>query len=173
MLVFGWLPPLGMLLYAAGSGLHWHWVVTDLGVCLFAIGLAVMFIAVQVSGLACRRSFTSPCSLNAPGLTQSYIVDTYSTLAVSALSASIIVRSLMGFAIPSEHTFAQHLFFELCCLQASTTVFAEKDYDALGLEKGGMVLAAAVAGAAVPLPFILFFGGHKLRGMSKHAWHKC
>lgn len=73
---------------------------------------------------------------------QGYIVDSYSRFAASAVGATTVLRSLAGFGFP---------------------LFAPSMYEALGLGKGGTVLAAAAVVIGWPGPILLWKYGEKLR----------
>ncbi|PWN42632.1 MFS general substrate transporter [Ceraceosorus guamensis] len=74
---FGCFPTCGVLLYGWSACNGLHWLLADVGVTVFACGLAASVVIVQ-----------------------SYLAECYSSLAASALSASVLTRSLLGFAAP-------------------------------------------------------------------------
>lgn len=80
--------------------------------------------------------------------TQTYIVDTYSTYAASAVASVTVLRSLAGFGFP---------------------LFARSMYNALGLGWGNSVLGFVAIAIGVPAPFILWRYGESLRAKSKFA----
>lgn len=69
--------PIGLLLYGWGAQKRLHWIVPDIG--LFCIGLSMILIF-QAS--------------------TSYMIDTFTLHAASALAATICLRSICGFAFP-------------------------------------------------------------------------
>ncbi|EXJ95205.1 mitogen-activated protein kinase kinase kinase [Capronia coronata CBS 617.96] len=79
---------------------------------------------------------------------QTYTVDCYTSFAASAMAAVAILRSLAGFGFP---------------------LFAPYMYKALGYGWGTSVLAFVSIGIGFPAPFIFWFYGERLRGMSKYA----
>lgn len=80
--------------------------------------------------------------------TQTYLVDTYSTFAASAVAAVTVLRSLAGFGFP---------------------LFARQMYNTLGLGWGNSVLGFVAIAIGIPAPFMLWFFGERLRERSKFA----
>lgn len=76
---------------------------------------------------------------------QTYLVDAYKRYAASAIAANILFRSLLGCAIP---------------------LFGAEMYDVLGLGWGNSLLGF-LAVASIPMPFIFFKYGERLRERSK------
>lgn len=68
-----WLPPLGLLLYGLVTYYGVHWIFADAGIVLFCLGISMAIVAIQ-----------------------SYIVDCYALLAGSALTSTIVFRSIVG-----------------------------------------------------------------------------
>ncbi|KAK7422982.1 hypothetical protein QQX98_001272 [Neonectria punicea] len=79
---------------------------------------------------------------------QGYVIDSYSRYAASGLAAAVVLRSLAGFAFP---------------------LFAPYLYDRLDSGWGTSVLALISIAIGIPAPFMFYFFGAKLRGMSKYA----
>ncbi|KAJ6444256.1 multidrug resistance protein [Purpureocillium lavendulum] len=77
---------------------------------------------------------------------QGYMVDSYARYAASAVGAMTVLRSLAGFGFP---------------------LFAPYMYAALGLGKGGTVLAACAVAIGWPSPILLWVYGERLRAKSK------
>ncbi|KDQ54290.1 hypothetical protein JAAARDRAFT_182267 [Jaapia argillacea MUCL 33604] len=77
----------------------------------------------------------------------SYLVETYLMHAASALAANSVLRSLFGFAFP---------------------LFSPNMYANLGTQWASC-LVAFLALACVPLPFLFFHYGARIRKLSKHA----
>lgn len=75
---------------------------------------------------------------------QNYTIDAYTLYAASGLAANTIVRSMMASTIP---------------------LAAPALYDALGLGWGNSLLAFLAVGM-VPLPWVFYFKGEKLRGLN-------
>jgi hypothetical protein len=74
---FSLLIPTGLFIYGWSAKNQVHWIVPNLGTCIFAIGLIVCF--------NCARA---------------YVVDTYTTYAASATGAAAFVRTIAGFSFP-------------------------------------------------------------------------
>ncbi|KPM46426.1 putative transporter [Neonectria ditissima] len=79
---------------------------------------------------------------------QGYVIDSYSRYAASGLAAAVVLRSLAGFAFP---------------------LFAPYLYERLDYGWGTSVLALVSIAIGIPAPFMFYFFGAKLRGMSKYA----
>lgn len=77
----------------------------------------------------------------------SYLIDCYARYAASALAANTLLRSLFGFAFP---LFANYMYADLGNQIASTIV-------------------AVLSVLCVPLPFIYYKYGHRIRRRSKRA----
>ena len=76
-----------------------------------------------------------------------YIVDSYPKYAGSAMAAKTLLRSLAGASVP---------------------LWVDQMISALGLRYTGLVLAL-VAVAIVPIPFIFYLRGEKIRAKSKRS----
>ncbi|OMP88507.1 putative transporter [Diplodia seriata] len=77
MLPGGLLVPLGLCVYGWSAQYHLHWLVPNVGACVFACGLIVAF----------------QCA-------QAYVVDAYTRYAASATGAAAFLRTLAGFGFP-------------------------------------------------------------------------
>lgn len=73
-----------------------------------------------------------------------YLVDTFDIYSASALAANMVLRSLGGAFLP---------------------LAGEDMYDALGLGWGNSLLAF-ISLALVPVPFVIFKYGHRIRAMA-------
>ena len=71
------LLPIGLIWYGWSAERHLHWIMPDIGIVIFGIGVKY--------GLQC---------------TQLYALDVYPTWAASASAGSLFLRSLTGFAFP-------------------------------------------------------------------------
>lgn len=71
------LIPAGLFIYGWSAERQVHWIVPNLGTCIFAIGLIVCF-----------------------NCAQAYVVDTYTTYAASAAGAAAFLRAMAGFSFP-------------------------------------------------------------------------
>jgi hypothetical protein len=119
------LVPSGLFIYGWCADTHQHWILPNIGAALFAAGTIASFQCVQT-----------------------YIVDSYSTYAASAVAATTVLRSLAGFGFP---------------------LFARAMYNALGLGWGNSLLAFVGIVLGVPAPFVLWKYGEGLRGRSRFA----
>ena len=75
---------------------------------------------------------------------QAYIIDAYTIFAASGLAANTVVRSVMAAVVP---------------------LGAPKMFDTLGLGWGNSLLAF-LALAMVPLPWVFFIYGERIRGLN-------
>jgi hypothetical protein len=119
------LVPVGLLVYGWTAEYQTHWIGPNMGVCLFAAGTIVGFQCVQT-----------------------YLVDTYTRYAASAVGAGTVLRSLAGFGFP---------------------LFASSLYDRLGLGWGNTLLASLAIVIGCPWPALLWLYGEKLRKRSPFA----
>ncbi|KAE8209979.1 hypothetical protein CF327_g6094 [Tilletia walkeri] len=71
------LVPAGLLLYGWTIEYAVHWIVPDIGLFLFGMGMMSSFLS-----------------------TQNFLVDTYQLYAASAVGAAVFLRSIAGFALP-------------------------------------------------------------------------
>ncbi|CAD6564492.1 MAG: hypothetical protein ASARMPRED_004439 [Alectoria sarmentosa] len=119
------LVPLGLFIYGWSSQYHTHWIGPNIGAALFAAGVIIGFQCIQT-----------------------YLVDSYTRFAASAIAAATVLRSLAGFGFP---------------------LFAPSMYDALHYGWGNSLLGFIAIGLGVPAPFLLWFFGKKLRERSPFA----
>ncbi|KAF2475445.1 MFS general substrate transporter [Lindgomyces ingoldianus] len=77
----------------------------------------------------------------------SYLVDTYLMLAASALAANMFMRSILAAAFP---------------------LFAKALFDKLGLD-WGMSLLGFIAVAMIPIPFLFYIFGKRIRAVGKRS----
>ena len=125
MLPASLLVPTGLFIYGWSAQYHVHWIVPNIGTTLLAAGTIVAFQMIQ-----------------------SYIVDSYTLYAASAISATAVLRSLAGFGFP---------------------LFAPYMYDALDYGWGNSLLALVGIGIGVPAPILLWKYGAMLRAKSTYA----
>lgn len=71
------LVPTGLFLYGWSAQAEMHWIVPNIGACIFCAGTIVGFQCIQT-----------------------YLVDAYTRYAASAIAAATVLRSLAGFAFP-------------------------------------------------------------------------
>jgi len=117
--------PIGLLIYGWSAQAHTHWIVPNIGTAIFAAGNQLVF---------------QNC--------QTYIVDSYTRFAASAIAATTVFRSLGGFAFP---------------------LFASAMYNGLGYGIGNTVLACCGIIVGLPVPCLLWWYGETLRKKSKFA----
>ncbi|KAH6659633.1 major facilitator superfamily domain-containing protein [Truncatella angustata] len=119
------LVPSGLLIYGWTAEYKTHWIGPNIGACIFAAGTIIGFQCVQT-----------------------FLVDTYTRYAASAVGAATVLRSLAGFGFP---------------------LFASSLYDRLGLGWGNTLLAFLAIVIGWPSPIMLWFFGEKLRKRSPFA----
>ncbi|ETS83235.1 hypothetical protein PFICI_05111 [Pestalotiopsis fici W106-1] len=119
------LVPVGLFIYGWTAEYKTHWIGPNIGAALFAAGTIIGFQCVQT-----------------------YLVDTYTRYAASAVGAATVLRSLAGFGFP---------------------LFASSLYDRLGLGWGNSLLAFLAIAIGWPSPILLWFYGEKLRKRSPFA----
>jgi multidrug resistance protein len=119
------LVPVGLFIYGWSAHARTHWIVPNIGAAIFAAGTIVGFQCVQT-----------------------YIVDSYTRYAASAIAAATVLRSLAGFGFP---------------------LFAPYIYRALGDGWGNTLLAFIAILLGIPAPLLLWKYGEKLRKRSTFA----
>jgi multidrug resistance protein len=119
------LVPIGLLWYGWSAQAHTHWIMPNIGAAIFASGV--------ITGFQCI---------------QTYIVDSYTRYAASAIGAATVLRSLAGFGFP---------------------LFAPYMYNALHYGWGNTLLAFIAIGLGWPAPILLWKFGEKLRKKSTFA----
>lgn len=117
--------PIGLVIYGWSAQYKTHWIVPNIGTAIFAAGNQLVF---------------QNC--------QTYLVDSYTRYAASAIAATAVFRSLGGFAFP---------------------LFAPYMYHALGYGWGNSTLAFVGVAVGFPAPFILWWYGERLRKKSTFA----
>jgi multidrug resistance protein len=119
------LVPVGLFIYGWSAQEHTHWIVPNIGAAIFASGVIVGFQCIQT-----------------------YIVDSYTRFAASAVGAATVLRSLAGFGFP---------------------LFAPYMYAKLHYGWGNSLLAFIAIGLGWPAPILLWKYGEKLRKRSTFA----
>lgn len=117
--------PAGLFIYGWTAQTRQHWIAPNIGACLFTLANMTTF---QVM--------------------QTYIVDTYTLYAASALAAVSVLRCITAFAFP---------------------LFAPYMYKALDYGWGNSVLAFVSIALGVPAPLFLWMFGERLRKASPYA----
>ncbi|OAX40411.1 MFS general substrate transporter [Rhizopogon vinicolor AM-OR11-026] len=119
------LLPIGCLITGWSSQAHTHWIVSDIGIVLVGAGIILNFQCIQT-----------------------YLIDTFTLHAASALAAATCLRSIAGFVFP---------------------LFAPAMYNALGFGKGDTLLAVIAIIIGCPAPFIFWHYGEEIRNRSRYA----
>ncbi|PVI06483.1 MFS general substrate transporter [Periconia macrospinosa] len=119
------LTPIGLFWYGWSAQAITHWILPDIG--------AVILCAGTIIGFQCI---------------QTYIVDSYTRYAASAIAAATVLRSLAGFAFP---------------------LFAPAMYETLDYGWGNSLVGFISLALGIPAPFLLWKYGATLRTRSKFA----
>ncbi|KAE9371183.1 MFS multidrug transporter-like protein [Stipitochalara longipes BDJ] len=119
------LVPIGLFIYGWTSQYHTHWIFPNIGAAIFAAGVIIGFQCIQT-----------------------YIVDSYTRYAASAVGAATVLRSLAGFGFP---------------------LFAPYMYAKLHYGWGNSLLAFVAIGLGWPAPILLWKFGERLRKKSTFA----
>ncbi|KAH9476320.1 Efflux pump vrtL [Psilocybe cubensis] len=117
--------PFGLLLSGWAAEKQLHWVAVDIGTACVGGGMILVFQGIQT-----------------------YVVDTFTLHAASALAAVSMLRSLAGFGFP---------------------LFAPAMYAKLGYGKGNTILAALAIVLGCPAPLLLWKYGKRIRMSSRYA----
>jgi multidrug resistance protein len=119
------LVPVGLFWYGWTAEKQTYWILPDIGAALFAAGVIIGFQCIQT-----------------------YIVDSYTRYAASAIGAATVLRSLAGFGFP---------------------LFAPYMYARLGYGWGNSLLGFLAVALGWPAPVLLWLYGEKLRKRSTFA----
>ena len=119
------LVPCGLFVYGWSAQYQTHWIVPNVGAVIFATGVCVGFQCINI-----------------------YLVDSYTTYAASAISATTVLRSFAGFGFP---------------------LFAPYMYHTLDYAWGNSLLGFIAIGIGLPAPVLLWFYGEKIRERSPFA----
>ncbi|KAL4817763.1 major facilitator superfamily domain-containing protein [Aspergillus spinulosporus] len=119
------LTPAGLFIYGWTGQYRTHWIAPNIGAAMFGMGTIVTF----------------QCA-------QTYIIDSYTRFAASALAASAFLRSICGFAFP---------------------LFAPYMYNALHYGWGNSLLGFISLGLGILAPIFLWKFGALLRKKSTYA----
>ncbi|EIW85582.1 MFS polyamine transporter [Coniophora puteana RWD-64-598 SS2] len=117
--------PIGLLITGWTTQAQVHWIAPDIGIAIVGAGVILNFQCIQT-----------------------YVVDTFTLHAASALAMVNCLRSIAGFGFP---------------------LFAPTMYQALGYGKGDTILAAAAVVIGGPAPLIFWFYGEKIRLASRYG----
>lgn len=119
------LVPIGLFIYGWSAQYHTHWIVPNIGAALFSSGVVISFQCIQT-----------------------YLVDSYTRFAASAIAAATVLRSSAGFGFP---------------------LFAPYMYKALDYGWGNSLLGFIGMGIGLPAPLLLWLFGEILRKRSPFA----
>ena len=125
MLPGSFITPIGLFIYGWTAEYRTHWIAPNIGALLVAMGSIICFQCIQT-----------------------YLVDSYTRYAASAVGAAAVLRSLFGFGFP---------------------LFAPYMYARLGYGWGNSLLGFLGIGLGVPAPIVLWYFGEKMRARSKFA----
>ncbi|KAK1009176.1 hypothetical protein LTR54_005977 [Friedmanniomyces endolithicus] len=142
MMVCAVLLPTGFFWYGWSAEARLHWIMPDIGA-----GIIAAATIVRLSHRDDRVTVltTSQCGYYA---IQTYIIDSYTKYAASAVAAISCLRSLAGFGFP---------------------LFAPAMYNALGYGWGNSLLAFVAIAIGVPAPIMFWKYGAALRAKSQYA----
>ncbi|KNG80928.1 MFS multidrug transporter [Aspergillus nomiae NRRL 13137] len=116
---------IGLFWYGWSVQSHMHWMMPNIGVAIFSAGT-----------MGCLQGM------------QTYVVDSYTAYAASAMAACALLRSLAGFGFP---------------------LFAPYMYRDLGYGWGTSVLAFISIAIGLPAPWLFWLFGARLRAKSRYA----
>ncbi|CAG8961645.1 hypothetical protein HYFRA_00006182 [Hymenoscyphus fraxineus] len=119
------LVPIGLFWYGWSAQAHLHWIMPNIGAVIFSAGTIIGFQCIQT-----------------------YVVDSYTRFAASALAAVAMIRCIAAFGFP---------------------LFASYMYSALNYGWGNSLLAFIAIGLGWPAPILLWRFGETLRKKSKFA----
>ncbi|TFK37877.1 MFS polyamine transporter [Crucibulum laeve] len=122
------LLPIGLFLSGWSAQGHLHWAATDVGSALISGGMILTFQSIQT-----------------------YVIDSFTLHAASALAATSCLRSFAGFGFP---------------------LFAPAMYNALGYGKGDTILAVFAIVLGCPAPWVFWKYGKRIRMSSRYAHKK-
>ncbi|GFF71893.1 uncharacterized transporter C1529.01 [Aspergillus lentulus] len=117
--------PAGLFWYGWSARQSIHWIMPNIGAAIYAGSTVVQLVCVQ-----------------------GYLIDTYQLFAASAMAAVMVLRSLLGFALP---------------------LMAPSLYTTLGFAWGNSLLAFIAIFIGIPSPLFLWFYGERLREKSTYA----
>ncbi|KAF9479216.1 MFS polyamine transporter [Pholiota conissans] len=117
--------PVALFIFAFTGAYSWvHWIGPCISGTLFGIAMIMIYISAN-----------------------SYIIDSYSNFAASAMAAKTLLRSEIGAMVP---------------------LFVTQMFHNMGFQWAGLLLAL-ISCAIAPIPFFFFFHGEKIRTRSKRA----
>ncbi|TFK26555.1 multidrug resistance protein 4 [Coprinopsis marcescibilis] len=118
-LFFGsWFVPIGIFWYGWSAHAKLHWIMPIIGSGIFAFGMMTTFLPIQL-----------------------YLVDSFA-FAASAVAASSLFRSILGFAFP---------------------LFGKQMFDTMGIGPGNSLLGGIAIVLGIPFPVYLYYKGAEMR----------
>lgn len=100
MMVTAFFVPTGLLIYGWTAQYKVFWLVPDIGVVIFGIGMFFPLTVKTYPQCVCHLKGVYLGGIGAMLSIQTYIVDNYQLQAASALAGSSAFRSLAGFGFP-------------------------------------------------------------------------
>ena len=119
------LLPVGFFWYGWSAEARLLWIMPDIGASILAASMIIGYQAIQT-----------------------YVIDSYTKYAASAVASITFLRSIAGFAFP---------------------LFAPQLYGHLGYGWGNSLLAFIAIGIGVPAPYLFWTYGARLRSKSQYA----
>ncbi|KAG6853492.1 hypothetical protein C0991_004038 [Blastosporella zonata] len=117
--------PIALFIFAFTGGFVWvHWISVCIAGALFGIAMILIYVSAN-----------------------SYIIDSYSSYAASAMAAKTLMRSIVGAMVP---------------------LFVTQMFHGMGFQYAGLLLAL-IACVITPIPFVFFWYGGGIRGRSRMA----
>ncbi|KAB8228940.1 major facilitator superfamily domain-containing protein [Aspergillus alliaceus] len=117
--------PVGLFWYGWSARINIHWIMPNIGAAIYSGATVVQLVCVQ-----------------------GYLIDTYQLYAASAMASVMVLRNLLGFALP---------------------LVAPSLYGNLGFAWGNTLLACVAVVIGIPAPVLLWYYGEALRGLSTYA----
>lgn len=143
------LLPIGLLWYGWSAQGRVFWLMPDIGAGILAAATITGYQGSKsprfLLPVMARRGKTDHAIFLA---VQSYVIDSYTKYAASAIAAISFIRSIAGFGFP---------------------LFAPALYNGLGYGFGNTVLAGVAIVIGVPAPWIFWRYGERLRARSQYA----
>ena len=136
MVIGGLLVPIGLFLYAWTADKEAHWILPIIGSGFLGAGMFGIFVSRSASGLK-RVGLTYEQMAGS-----TYLIDAYTVYAASVSAAATVFRSLFGALLP---------------------LAGNSMYNAMGVGWGTSLLSF-IAVAFVPVPFIFWKFGERIRG---------
>jgi MFS family permease len=137
MVVASFFVPLGLFVYGWTAEKNLHWILPIVGMGFLSFGMMCAFVSCPLNlFLSLNFSLTS----SKMGISV-YIVDAYTRYAASAMSATTVLRSLVGALLP---------------------LVGGRMYNSLGYGWGTSLLAF-IAVAMIPVPVVFLMYGEKIR----------